>query len=63
VLRKRVVMPVEGFLRSYAVLTQVMKELEKKGVIRKLEQAGQDAGSTTLAPASARSGPSSPNFK
>jgi hypothetical protein len=63
VLRKRVVMPIDGFLRSYAVLTQAMKELEKKGVIRKLEQAGQDVGSTTVAPASGKLGRSSPNFK
>ena len=63
VLRKRVVMPIEGFLRSYAVLTQAMKELEKKGVIRKLDQAGQEVGSTTVAPASARPGSTSPNFK
>lgn len=56
VLRKRVVMPIDGFLRSYAVLGQAMKELEKRGVVRKLDIPEKDAASASRAP------PSSPNF-
>ncbi len=58
VLRKRVVMPIDGFLRSYAVLSQAMQELEKRGVVRKVEQPEVKAQSTA-----AKSTPSSPNFK
>jgi hypothetical protein len=56
VLRKRVVMPIDGFLRSYAVLAQAMKELEKRGVVRKLDVPEKDAGGASKAP------PNSPNF-
>jgi hypothetical protein len=56
VLRQRVVMPIEGLMRSYAVLTQAMKELEKRGVVRKVDNPEPGAG-----PAS--KGPASPNFK
>jgi hypothetical protein len=63
VLRKRVVMPVDGFLRSYAVLTQVMKELEKKGLIRKLDEAGGDVELPTATSGSKKAPPASPNFR
>jgi len=58
VLRKRVVMPIDGFLRSFAVLSQAMQELEKRGVVRKVEQTEAKAQ-----PATSKSAPSSPNFK
>ena len=57
VLRKRVVMPMDGFLRSYAVLSQAVAELEKKGVIRKAEAGVQPVSAAGKAP------PTSPNFK
>lgn len=57
VLRKRVVMPIDGFLRSYAVLSQVVKELEKRGVVRKAEQPEVSTQSAQ------KGAPQSPNFK
>jgi hypothetical protein len=57
VLRKRVVMPIDGFLRSFAVLSQAMQELEKRGVVRKV-----DAPDAPTRPAGGKPG-SSPNFK
>lgn len=56
VLRKRVVMPIDGFLRSFAVLSQAMQELEKRGVVRKVDAPAKDAPAT-------KGTPSSPNFK
>ena len=35
VLRQRVIMPVEGFIRSFAVMARVMEQLEKQGVIKR----------------------------
>lgn len=58
VLRKRVVMPIDGFLRSFAVLGQAMQELEKRGVVSKVKQPEVNAQS-----AAPKSAPSSPNFK
>ena len=34
-LRQRVVMPVEGFIRSFGVMARVMEQLEKQGVIKR----------------------------
>ncbi len=56
VLRKRVVMPIDGFLRSFAVLSQAMQELEKRGVVRKVDAPAQD-------PPAAKAAPGSPNFR
>jgi hypothetical protein len=55
---QRVVMPIEGMLRSYAVLTQVMRELEKRGLVRRAEAPAGDAGAVSPT----ASGPASPNF-
>lgn len=58
VLCQRVVMPVDGLIRSYAVLAQAMQELEKRGVVRKHqtpEVPGQQSAGT-------KPPPSSPNF-
>jgi hypothetical protein len=56
VLRKRVVMPIDGFLRSFAALSQAMQELEKRGVVRKVDAPAKDVPT-------AKAAPSSPNFK
>ena len=58
VLCQRVVMPVEGLIRSFAVLNEAMRELEKRGVVRKHatpEVPPQQSGG-------AKPPPSSPNF-
>lgn len=56
VLRQRVVMPIDGFLRSFAVLGQAMQELEKRGVVRKIDTHGKEV-------AVSKALPTSPNFK
>jgi len=33
--RQRLVMPVEGFLQSFAMILQVVQQLEKQGVIKR----------------------------
>lgn len=55
VFRQRVVMPVEGFVQSFALMAQVMQQLEKTGVIKK----GPAQGGKPTADVK----PSSPNFK
>ena len=35
VFRQRIVMPVEGFVQSFALMAQVMQQFEKSGLIRK----------------------------
>lgn len=55
VFRQRIVMPVEGFVRSFGVMAQVMQQLEKQGVIKRAQAEGK-------APADA-SPPKSTNFK
>ncbi len=47
VFRQRVVMPVEGFVQSYALMAQVMQDFEKKGLICHGEPAGK-AGDVTV---------------
>lgn len=56
--RQRVVMPVEGFVQSYALMTQVMQQLEKMGLISRTPAAGAPAIEAAR-PAAAQS----PNFK
>jgi hypothetical protein len=56
VIRERIVMPVDGFVRSFALMAQVMQQLEKQGVIRR--QTGEAA--PVAAPAEP---PKSKNFK
>jgi hypothetical protein len=56
VMRKRVVMPIDGFLRSFAVMSQAMHELEKRGVVRKLDAAPTEVSRI-------KATPSSPNFE
>ncbi|MBI3896316.1 MAG: hypothetical protein HY313_10355 [Acidobacteria bacterium] len=58
VFRQRVVMPVEGFVQSFALMTQVMQELEKKGLIRRGEPP-EKAGGATIKPAGGDGPPNS----
>lgn len=55
VFRQRVVMPVEGFVQSFAVMAQVMQQFEKAGVIKKTPAAGDKPTADVK--------PTSPNFK
>jgi hypothetical protein len=55
VFRQRVVMPVEGFVQSFALMAQVMQQLEKTGVIKKAPAKGDKPTADVK--------PHSPNFK
>ncbi|MGE0383654.1 MAG: hypothetical protein AB7Q97_02930 [Gammaproteobacteria bacterium] len=59
--RRRVVMPIEGFMYSYSLMTQLVQELESKGLIRRTE-APPPASGTDARPTPAP-GPASPNFR
>lgn len=68
-VRQRVVMPVDGFLRSLAAMTDVVKKLEETGMVsRKRASAGQTpahgAASDAAPTGGTRKNPpsSSPNF-
>ncbi|MGQ0510708.1 MAG: hypothetical protein ACT4P9_08845 [Betaproteobacteria bacterium] len=37
--RRRLVMPVDGFLQSFALMAQVVQQLEKQGVIKRAPDA------------------------
>lgn len=43
VFRQRIVMPVDGFIRSFGLMVQVMQQLEKQGVIKRSEIEGPAA--------------------
>jgi hypothetical protein len=58
-IRQRIIMPAEGFVQSFALMTRLMQDLEKRGLIRRNELPAEHA---IDAPRSA-SGPTSPNFK
>jgi hypothetical protein len=55
VLRQRLVMPVEGFVHSFGLMTQVMQQFEKSGLIKKAPAKGDKP--------TAEVKPNSPNFK
>jgi len=55
VFRQRIVMPVEGFVRTFALMAQVMQQLEKQGVIKR--------PAVDAAPAQGAGPPKSKNFK
>ena len=59
-LRQRIVMPVDGFVQSFSLMSQLMAQLEKQGVItRNAPGAAPAAPAAVAAPA----GPAkSPNF-
>jgi len=54
-LRQRIVMPVEGFMQSFALMTKLMQDLEKRGLIRR-------ADALAAAESKSSSSPASPNF-
>jgi len=55
VFRQRVVMPIEGFVQSFALMAQVMQQFEKAGVVKKGEaKSGKPVADIK---------PNSPNFK
>ena len=39
VVRQRVIMPVEGFVRSFAVMARVMEQLEKQGLVKRTSES------------------------
>lgn len=55
VFRQRIIMPVEGFVQSFALMAQVLQQLEKSGVIKKAPAKGDKP--------TAEIKPNSPNFK
>ena len=57
--RQRIVIPAEGFVQSFALMAQMMQELEKKGLIRRADPAAKPVEAAMPSPA----GPASPNFK
>ena len=57
VFRQRVVMPIEGFVRTFGLMAQTMQQLEKQGVIKRASGEPQ-----VQAPASIPA-PKSSNFK
>ena len=42
VVRKRIVMPVDGFLRTYAVIGNVLQKMEQAGLVRRQQAVGGD---------------------
>ena len=61
VFRQRIVMPVDGFLRSFGLMAQVMQQLEKQGVIKR--QPADAKGAAAAAAAAPPAPPKSTNFK
>ena len=61
VFRQRIVMPVDGFLQSFGLMTRVMQQLEKQGVIKR--QAGEGKAAEGKADAAPAAPPKSTNFK
>jgi len=57
--RQRVVMPPEGFLRSFSAMEDLVKKLVDAGVIRRQESAPGSIGQESTA---GRPRPASPNF-
>jgi hypothetical protein len=53
--RQRIVMPLDGFVRSFGLMAQVMQQLEKQGVIKRT--AGEAKVAEGAGP------PKSANFK
>lgn len=55
---QRIVMPAEGFLRSFSAMQDLIKQLEQAGVVKRVSQgdAAPAAGTGAIA------APKSPNF-
>lgn len=58
-LRQRIIMPAEGFIQSFALMTKLMQDLEKRGLIRRAEAPG----TSPETPGASAGSPLSPNFK
>jgi hypothetical protein len=56
--RQRVVMPVDGFVRSFGMMAQLMQQLEQKGVVRRGETPSREPAAQPAPGAK----PASPNF-
>lgn len=62
VVRQRIVMPIDGFLRSLAAMTDLARKLEEGGmIVRRPNAATAPAADTSAAPAD-KATPPSPNF-
>ncbi len=58
----RIVMPPEGFLRSYSAMENLVKQLVDAGLVRPREGADGSSGTTGPARTQATALPKSPNF-
>ena len=64
VFRQRIVMPVDGFLQSFALMGRVMQQLEQQGVIKRQGADGKPAAAAEARPVAAKPAPpKSTNFK
>jgi len=57
-VRQRVIMPAEGFVQSFALMTKLMQDLEKRGLIRRNEMPAEQV----IEAPRPSGGPTSPNF-
>ena len=61
ILRQRLVMPIDGFLRSLAAMTDLVRKLEEGGMVVRRPGAAAPAGGAGAEPAGKAATPS-PNF-
>lgn len=59
--RRRIVMPPDGFLRSFGAMENLVKQLVDAGLVKQRDPAGGDAASA-IAPSAETGGAKSPNF-
>lgn len=59
--RRRIVMPPDGFLRSFGAMENLVKQLVDAGLVKQRDGAGGDVASGT-APSPDAGGAKSPNF-
>ena len=62
VVRQRIVMPIDGFLRSLGAMTDLVKKLEDGGMIVRKPETPAAAAGTAAAGAGTPPVPASPNF-
>lgn len=58
---RRIVMPPDGFLRSFGAMENLVKQLVDAGLVKQREGAA-DAGASANAPSQSDAGAKSPNF-
>jgi hypothetical protein len=66
VFRQRIVMPVDGFLQSFGLMSRVMQQLEQQGVIKRQPAGAAGAAGGTGAASTVPAAPPPPkstNFK